>query len=510
MNWTEGYVAEVDYVHEYSGALNPAYASFAAALAGHHVSEFSTCCELGFGQGTCIAIHSAAGEGVWWGTDFNPSQAGFARDLAGTSGANAHLFDQAFDEFCCRPDLPDFDFIGLHGIWSWINDENRAVITDFVRRKLKPGGVLYISYNTWPGFAAFLPLRDLLWQHATLQSATNVPLLDRIENAFQFGGRLKDVKAGYFAANPQVEKRFDLIKKLPGNYLAHEYFNRDWHPMPFSQMAKWLEPTKLSYACSAYFFDHVDTINLTSNQREFLADIPDLMFRELVRDFMVNQQFRRDYWVKGPRALTRLEQVEAIRRQRVILGTYRPEVSLKVIGVLGEATMQDGVYNPILDVLASNTPQTFADIEAKVSSRGISFVQLKEAITLLTGAGHLLPVRSDEAIASAKSHTDRLNAYLIEKARSSGDINYLASPVTGGGINVPRFQQLFIRALRQGKTAPEQWAESTWRLLAAQNECVIKDGNALDTPESNLEELTRQAKEFADKRLLVLKALQIV
>lgn len=31
------------------------------------------------------------------------------------------------------------------------------------------------------------------------------------------------------------------------------------------------------------------------------------MFRQTVRDFCVNQQFRRDYWVKGARKLSALE-----------------------------------------------------------------------------------------------------------------------------------------------------------------------------------------------------------
>jgi len=35
-------------------------------------------------------------------------------------------------------DLPDFDFIGMHGIWSWISEEDRALIVEFIRRKLKP------------------------------------------------------------------------------------------------------------------------------------------------------------------------------------------------------------------------------------------------------------------------------------------------------------------------------------------------------------------------------------
>jgi len=44
------------------------------------------------------------------------------------------------------------------------------------------------------------------------------------------------------------------------------------------------------------------------------------------------------------------------------------------------------------------------------------------------------------------------------KARSSNDITYLASPVTGGGMTVGRFQQLFVLALQQGKKKPEDWA----------------------------------------------------
>ena len=63
------------------------------------------------------------------------------------------------------------DYVGLHGIWSWISDENRAVIVDFVRRKLKVGGVLYVSYNTQPGWAAMVPLRDLFVEHAAVMGA---------------------------------------------------------------------------------------------------------------------------------------------------------------------------------------------------------------------------------------------------------------------------------------------------------------------------------------------------
>src|SRR5690606_32759769 len=123
-------------------------------------------------------------------------------------------------------------------------------------------------------------------------------------------------------------------------------------PMAFAHMAQWLAPAKLQWACSANYLDAIDAVNLTAEQQALLATIPDPMFRQTTRDFCVNQQFRKDYWVKGARKLSALEQAEQLRAQRVILIQNRAEVSLKVTGSLGEATMQDSVYSPILDQLA--------------------------------------------------------------------------------------------------------------------------------------------------------------
>ena len=61
----------------------------------------------------------------------------------------------------------------------------------------------------------------------------------------------------------------------------------------------------------------------------------------------------------------------------------------------------------------------------------------------------------------------------------------------------------------QGKKKPEDWAQATWEILAAQAQRLIKDGKTLETAEDNLAELTAQAHAFADKQLPILKALGI-
>jgi len=509
-DWTAGYVADIGYTFGYYQELNPLRAKLAFLNAGLACPEFGTACELGFGQGMSANIHAAATVTQWSGTDFNPAQAAFAQELATVSGSRARLLDDAFAEFCVRTDLPDFDYIGLHGIWSWISDENRALIVEFIRKKLKVSGVLYISYNTMPGWAAFAPMRHLMTEHADVIGAEGVGIVSRINGALDFAEKLLATNPQYARANSLIADRVSKIKDQSRHYLAHEYFNQDWHPMHFANMADWLEPAKLGYACSAQYLDHIDTINLSAEQQAFLKEIPDAMFRESTRDFMVNQQFRRDYWVKGARKLNPLEQTEGLRSQKVLLISHRRDVSLKVNGSLGEASMSEVIYKPILDALADHKPRTIGQLEQILKDQAVPFAQLTQAVMVLTGAGQLAAVQDDALISKAKKHTDKLNAYLIDKARGSNEVSYLASPVTGGGVSVGRFQQLYLLALSQGKKKPEDWVGLVWQVLQHQGQKIVKDGKTLETAEENLAELTSQAATFAQKQLPILKALQIV
>jgi hypothetical protein len=106
--------------------------------------------------------------------------------------------------------------------------------------------------------------------------------------------------------------------------------------MYFSQMLEWLSPAKLTYVCSAGLLDHVDSINLTTDQQKLLEGISDPTFRQLTRDYMVNQEFRCDYWVKGPRHQSSLESVAGFRALKVMLVTPRADVEYTVEGVLGD------------------------------------------------------------------------------------------------------------------------------------------------------------------------------
>ena len=91
-------------------------------------------------------------------------------------------------------------------------------------------------------------------------------------------------------------------------------------------------------------------------------------------------------------------------------------------------------------------------------------------------------------------------------AESAGGVG----PVTGGAVTANRFEQLFLLARAQGRKQPADWAQGAWQVLQLTGQRLVNDGKPLDAEADNLAELTRQAQAFADVRLPVLRALQVV
>lgn len=510
-DWTHGYVADIGYTYGYYTDLNPLRASLPITRAGFHVPTIQTACELGFGQGVSVNLHAAGSNIDWHGTDFNPAQARFAQDLAQASGASCQLYDQSFEQFCQRQDLPDFDLISLHGIWSWISDKNRQVIADFIARKLKVGGLVYVSYNTLPGWSQMLPVREVLTQHADRMSAPSSPLVSRIDASIGFMERLFALQPAMAKIAPIMMERFKRAKEMDRHYLAHEYFNRDWEPMSFAAMNGFLSETKLSYVCSAHYIDHVDATNLSDEQAALLNELHDPCFKESVRDLLTSQAFRRDYWVKGPTRLGTAEQVEALRYLRFVLVNNKADVQLTVKGLRGEATLQPAVYDVIFSAINDNhEPFSIAEVESAVRGR-LTLGQVVQACLCLAGKGDMFPVLPGTQITErVRQQARRLNEHIIQKAWSIPELTSLCSPVIAGGIQVSRFHQMFIGSILKGFQTDEAISKDVLASMNAQGQRVLKNGKSLDGQAESLAEIQEQVQAFKTKRQRVLESLQII
>jgi SAM-dependent methyltransferase len=504
MSWTEGYVADVDYTYGYYRELTPAILSTALLLKGIRApSTPLTYCELGCGQGYSANIIAAANPDIQvFATDFNPNQIANALALAQEGKvSNVHFFDASFKEFGQHPDVPKtFDIICLHGIYSWIGPEVRKQVVEFIRTHLRPGGIVYMSYNTQPGWSQSAPLRRLMIDAA--EGAT----MDRVAAGIDLAARVKDLGAKFFAANPIAGTRFDQTKGLSQNYLAHEYFNRDWTTFYFSDLVKEVSDAKLTFASSAHFLDLLDGLNLTADQLAFLNSIGDGHRREALRDYFVNQVFRRDIFAKGIVKEHAADVKDGIMQLRLALTVQRADFPLKVTGSLGEASLDQETYDSFLDLLAKGpqTVQQMCQADQRIGS--MPWHGLLQAITVMLGSGHLQPCVAAKDEGRRKSATRAFNAAVMKRAEINSNLRVLASPVTGGGVGVDRFHMLFLRAI-QAKVADP--ASAVWKVLDSTGQKLAPEGKAIETAEENVAFLRNLYEEFTSKRLPLLQQLGI-
>ena len=300
-DWSEGYVTEIDYTWGFHRELSPANLAWVAALRGASPPPLDgpfSYCELGCGNALSLNVFAAAHpDASFFGVDFNPNHVTNGQRMAEQGGlTNVKLIERSFADLLGDRDLDrPFDFIVLHGIWSWVNDENRQHITAFLRERLKPGGLVYVSYNALPGWSEMVAVRRLMLDVADrTQGGIEVKVKAAVATLQKFWDtQNKD------AVSRSFRNRIERILKSEVSYLAHEYFNKHWALFFFEDVAAALRDAKLSWLTTATLEQTEPSFYLSRQKLAVAREQTDPIDREQMRDFLSNASFRRDVFLKG-------------------------------------------------------------------------------------------------------------------------------------------------------------------------------------------------------------------
>ncbi len=450
-DWSDGYVTTTEYTSHFYSYLAPAAQNLALLLAGFNPVDIDadfTYCELGCGQGYTTAVLAATNpRGRFWGVDFNPTHiAGAAKIKAAAGLGNVEFIEKSFAELTATPELPSFDYIALHGVWSWISPANRAAIVAFIYAKLKPGGVVYVSYNALPGWASAAPLRQLL-----VDSQRHKADIDgaAVDESIGLAKRMQALGANYFKANPAAAANLDQLSKMRKNYLIHEYFNRDWRPSYFSEVAADLKDAKLGFACSSDIVEHIDQICITPEAQTLLKEQPDAIARETVRDFFRNPRFRRDLFTRGARRLSMAERVAALENLRLALAAPPPAFPLQMNVPVGSLNIPAEPGARIVALLAER-PMSIRELLADPQLAAQGQQTLFQVLLLLVTQGSVQPALSPKSAEEGAAAAARFNRAMLFQPVAL-EAQTLASPLLGSGLHVPRGDQ-FLMALERGGT----------------------------------------------------------
>ena len=449
--WSEGYVVDVSYTHGFYGELAPAALAFTALLGTVRPPAFEapfTYYELGCGQGGTTAVLAAANpQGRFFGVDFNPTHIHNAQALVRAAGVdNAAFLEKSFAEIVGL-DLPDAEVVALHGVWSWVSAENRAHIVEFIRRRLKPGGLVLVSYNALPGLAQVAPLQRLLAEQAR---AGTGELIARTRRALQFAQRLEQAGAYYFVASPLAKHRLGQLGRMNPLYVAHEYHNAQWAPFYHADVAQELSQAKLGYAASAITLDNFSQFVLKPEAAKVVAEAPDRTAAETLKDFARNCVFRKDLFTRGAPKAAAAELEAALDAMRFSLMRPRALCRLALRTTAGELALQPEAHAPLLDALAQG-PMTFREALQAPACAALGRERLRQALFALVAAENVAAAAPAAGEATRRSRTQRFNAAVL--AGPNAEYSVLASPVLGSGVPLTLLDRIFLTSGRTGDAA---------------------------------------------------------
>jgi hypothetical protein len=509
-DWARGYVTDIEYPFEYFKELSPSFLNIAALLQGvtpPPVSREFTYCELGCGQGFTINLLAAANpHGRFYATDFNAAHIIGARNLAQAAGLyNVQFYDEGFEDFIDNPSLPEFDFVVMHGVYSWISDEVRDSIKAFLKKKVRVGGIVYVSYNALPGWSAVAPMRNMLFLHG---QQTIGHTIGRVAQAFDFTKKFAATQPAFFEGNQKAAELMGHLEGQSQSYLSHEYMNENWSAFYHHDVATGLAAAKLDYIGSAFLLNNIDALNLTEEQALLLKEIKTPSIAETMKDYVGSGKFRADLFIRGKRLIEPNRVQEQLLGSRFGLVTHPSNIILNISARLEGFDLRDDVYGPYIEAF-HNHSITLQEALANpaLSSRPMSEVQ--EVIAVLIGKGDVYACLETEHEARRLQSTSAFNRVVCGMALHSANIKHLASPVVGGGVSVPRLEMLFLMAMNEHGKDPALLASYAIKVLYPQGERIVREGVMVESVAENLEAYIQIASFFLDNKAPMLEALKV-
>ena len=193
------------------------------------------------------------------------------------------------------PEFGMFDYIIVHGVYSWVPDNVKDKILEVCRENLTPNGIAYISYNTYPGWKSREVTRDImLYANKYTQDLSLSEQTRRGKAVVQlFSDAIKSIESEKVKNQKRIEN-FDDIQTKGDHYVAHEYLAYHNHPLYLNQFVDSLHQHQLAYIGDTDF-----QLSYTSWMPTHLRDMinqlseTDYVAREQCLDYLYDVAFRR-------------------------------------------------------------------------------------------------------------------------------------------------------------------------------------------------------------------------
>jgi hypothetical protein len=449
----QGYVLDSSYPDTFFQELSPAWLSYVSAMGGvpaRPPGSAFTYLELGAGFGHSTVVNAGAfPRGEFHACDFNPEHIEGGRRYASALGLrNVEFHESSFEQLLAKA-LPPFDFIVLHGVYSWVGADSRAAIRRIIQEKLAANGLVYVSYNCMPGWASELPVRRLLVE---LASAARGDSSEKMRHAVESLMQMNARGVRYFEANPEAGRAIESYGRMPPNYLAHEFFNETWQPFYSVDVMDEMAQAGTSYIGSATLVDNHPMLLVEESATDVLKNLALPRQQHLALDFATNRRFRRDVFVRSDAARSPAAAARAIN-DAVIGSVGDPrQLGTRIKVPRGHISFQPDFVDSLKALLLHGSV-TFGDAVARLGGRGRNTAEIARNLAFLVAGGALTPFahvyrydQPTEVRKPANGLVERSLRCIIEQCAARA----IPSELLGNGIVVRPPEALAIIELLSG------------------------------------------------------------
>lgn len=181
-----------------------------------------------------------------------------------------------------------FDYIIVHGVYSWVPEEVRKHILRVCSKCLSKKGVAYVSYNVFPGWHMRGMIRDVMCYHTGQFSDPKVQV-GQARNLLSFLAKHSDEKGAY---GKLLRSEVDTLSKHSDSYLYHDHLEEHNTPLYFHDFVQRAEDADLRYLgeadLSSMYAGHLPQ-EVASTLEKISTDMIQM---EQYMDFVRNRMFR--------------------------------------------------------------------------------------------------------------------------------------------------------------------------------------------------------------------------
>ncbi|MBX9570326.1 MAG: class I SAM-dependent methyltransferase [Candidatus Obscuribacterales bacterium] len=217
-------------------------------------------------------------------------------------------------------ELGKFDYIIIHGIFSWVSKETQNKLLASINERLTPNGIAYISYNTYPGWHFRGMIRDMMLYHAG-NIENNVMKVGQARALLDFLAQSVPTENNAYGLLLRNELAF--LSAQPDSYLLQDIMAEKNEPFYFHQFIERATTHGLQYLGESEFSTML-TSNFPQTVHETLRRISNEIVRtEQYMDFVRNRTFRQTLLVKSDVQINRNINFASVQKM-LIASPLRP------------------------------------------------------------------------------------------------------------------------------------------------------------------------------------------